>query len=128
MLFLKPFSDYVCIAVNCCRMPPDRGLSKVKKTSGTKSNKTLLTFALTYNANVLDNLKPYIIRKSLHPGCFNNNSDSSLGYYHQINGKAWIAYVLFCESITHWDRELQVQEQSIVLFVDNFSGHGEPPD
>lgn len=108
-------------------MPPDKGLAK-EIQSGTKSNKTRLTFALTCNSDGSDKLQPMIIGKSLRPACFERKSGGSLGYYYRNNVKAWMTYQLFSEWITQWDRHLQVEGRSVLLLVDNFSGHGEPSD
>lgn len=108
-------------------MPPDKGLTKVEK-SGTKAHKTQLTFALTCNADGSDKLKPFIIGKSLRPACFNKKSAASFEYYYQNNAKAWMTHQLFSEWITQWDKNLQVEGRSIILLVDNFSGHSEPSD
>lgn len=107
-------------------MPPDKALSKDKKKSGIKGNKTRLTFALTCNADGSNKLKPFIIGKAMRPACFNKKSCESLGYYYRNNTKAWMMYVLFSEWIINWDNQLNQEGRSVLLLVDNFSGHQEP--
>jgi hypothetical protein len=85
-----------------------------------------LTFALTCNADGTDKLKPLIIGKAKNPACFNKKSGESLGYYYRSNAKAWMTYELFSEWITDWDIKLSAEGRSILLLVDNFSGHKEP--
>jgi hypothetical protein len=39
-----------------------------------------------------------------------------------------MTFELFSSWITKWDKDLAVQKRHILLLVDNFSGHGEPPE
>lgn len=107
-------------------MPPDRGLAKDGK-SGVKGVKARITIVVTANADGSDKRHLTFIEHARHPQPFKRKGGReahNLDYH--WNSKAWMTSAIFAEWIFDWDRDLAVEKRSIILWVDNFSGHVVP--
>lgn len=106
-------------------MPPNRGLA-THATAGVKGAKARLTIVCVANADGSDKCHLTFIGWWESPQCFNKKSPSELGIDYYYNKTSWMTSVIFEMWITKWDRELRAQGRTILLLLDNFSGHTVP--
>ena len=78
------------------------------------------------NADGSDILPPFVIRKLAKPRAFKGKTGAQLGFHYCNNAKAWMTSVLFEEWLKEWNGTLKAQNQHVLLWVDNFSGHTLP--
>ena len=106
-------------------MCPDCGLTK-EATSGHKAVKKQIAYSMCGNADGSDILLPFVIGKPTKPRAFKGKTGAQLGFCYCNNAKAWMTSVLFEEWLDEWNGTLKAQNQHVLLWVNNFSGHTLP--
>ena len=94
-------------------MPPDRGLATVRR-SGTKGNKSRLTYLFCVNGDGSDKRQPFVIGHSARPRCFNKKNGADLGFDYAWNSKTWMTRSLF-HSYAHHASFRNVEDVSFLL-------------
>ncbi|KAG0144905.1 hypothetical protein CROQUDRAFT_46606 [Cronartium quercuum f. sp. fusiforme G11] len=79
-------------------LPPDHALANAV-AHGLKSSKTRLTFALTCNALVTENLEPLINGRYQRLHCSKGRLGSELVFYYFFDSKAWMNHIIFQDCI-----------------------------
>jgi hypothetical protein len=91
------------------------------KCIGGKHSKDRIPVIVCDNADGTDKRELRVIGKSKNRSYFKNVK--SLPVRYSANKKAWMTSDLFEAELTHWDRELRLQERKILLLADNCPAH-----
>jgi hypothetical protein len=94
------------------------------KASGCKKSKERLTILFCSNADGTDKLLPLVIGKFKKPRCFTNININKLPVQYASNSTAWMNTDLFNKWLHGLDERMVKLNKKIILFLDNFSGHG----
>lgn len=106
------------------RQPPSWTLSR-KVVSGSKKEKTRITFLACCNADGTEKMPLMIIGSALNPRAFKKKSGQELGFDYHANKKAWMNAPLFFSWLQRLDQFIGRQEgRKILLLIDNCSAHG----
>jgi hypothetical protein len=111
------------------QMLPDRSLSTVEYTKGTKKKskkaKDRITVALCCNSDGSEKMKLYVIGKTLKPRCF---CDFNVNLYadYTANKKAWMTMVLFNDWLKSLNSKMKNQKRKVLLIMDNAPSHSVP--
>ena len=89
---------------------------------GIKTAKERVTVLLACSA-AGEKLTPLLIGKSAKPRCFKGLELVMLPVTYRANKKAWMTSLLFKEWVERLNRQMQLQERNILLFVDNCAAH-----
>lgn len=106
---------------------PKRGLTDGRQMPGTKENKFRLTYMFAVNQDGTDKRPPFVIGYAWKPAPFGKKTGYEHGFHYVNNAKAWMTAAFFATWLQSWDQELrQKKKETILLWLDNFSGHVVP--
>ncbi|CAG8817011.1 13347_t:CDS:2, partial [Gigaspora rosea] len=91
------------------RLLPNQTLSKKKKVSGKKKDKTRATVLFCSNSTGTDKLRPLVIGTSKKPRSFNGINISQLPVTYQNNKKAWMTSDIWGNWLKFIDKGFRIQ-------------------
>lgn len=101
---------------------PDRGLARSARP-GVKQSRTRLTLCLAVNATGSERLPSLFIGKFFKPRFFNKKTAGEHGFQYFFNKSAWMTGEIFAAWLHSWNSELRIKKRTVLLLLDNFSGH-----